>query len=348
MIISPHHLDKRFNLDTPRQYLEQFYPGEKILVITDQNINQNYTGVDLELHIGQAGVDRVILDFSHNPYPMRQRRRATDQLIATGQHHVPTTVLINDYTFHINPQENYLYFPVFTWMFSQRRAYWWATNDTTFDSPSEKTQALCSLNRNPAWHRIVLFNQLAKQPWFADMAYTFGNFSPAVPYVREHRNGLTEEEKQEFDDNQHLLPRWIVEQDRAVRPAVYGLDHPVHKTCAFNLVTETTIDNQYFHSEKLCKPFMAHQIPILLGSPGINQYFRNLGLDMFEDIIPWKTWDSIENHRQRIYKIVEFLDQLMLNDPLELYRSQLTRVNRNKEYFHSQEFRDQILNQLKY
>lgn len=346
MIISPHHLDSNFNSDTPRQYLEMFYPKEKILVITDQNINQNYNAATLEQHIKQSNVDRVLLDFSHNPYPIRQRQQQTDQLIKTGQQHVPTSVLINDYSYHIDPQENFQYFPVFTWMFSQRRAYWWHTDTNTFDMPSNKTKVLCCLNRNPTWHRIVLFNQLAKHSWFDQIAYTFGNYSPAVPYVREHRNGLTEEEKNEFDQNQHLLPRWVVEEDRAVGRAVYSINHPVHETHAYNLITETVIDNQFFHSEKTCKPFMARQIPIILGAPGINQYLSNLGLDMFEDIVPWQSWDSIESHRTRIYKTVEFINQLMHTDALEIYRGVLSRVEKNKEYFHSQQFRDCLMTQM--
>ena len=346
MILSPNNFDKHFNLDTPRHYLEQFYPGDKILVVTDQNINQGYNAEILATQIKQSNADRVLIDFSHNPYPIQQHRCVVDQIIATGQQLVPANALINDYAFHINPQENYLYFPVFTWMFNHRRAYWWPTYPNTFDMPSNKTQGLCSLNRNPSWHRIFLFNQLAKRSWFDNVAYTFGNFSPLVNYDKNSRNGLTPAEKQEFEDNQHLLPRWIIEQDRQVEGAVYSIDHPVHETHTFNLITETNMDNKFFHSEKTCKPFMARQIPILLGPLGLNQYLQDQGLDMFEDIVPWKTWDSIENPRERILKTVEFLDELMSKDLLSLYQENIARVEQNKTYFHSNEFKERLTSQL--
>jgi hypothetical protein len=64
-----------------------------------------------------------------------------------------------------------------------------------------------------------------------------------------------------------------------------GLNHPVYNQYAVNLVTETDI-NLLWLSEKTCKPFMARQIPIIVGSAGVNKFLQDIGLDMFVDIVP--------------------------------------------------------------
>lgn len=347
MITSPNQFDSTFKLDTPRQYLEQFFSNKQCLVVTDQNLNQGYSVDLLVSHASQiTNLDQIIIDVSHNPCPIKDLRRRLDELIMAGNRIVPTVVLINDYEFYYKPQEHYAFFPVFSWMFSLKKAYWWYVDDKTFDVPSNKTQAVCSLNRNPAWHRVVLFNQLAARPWFNNIAYTFGNFSPDVPYNRSHRSGLTEDDKQQFENNQHLLPRWVVKEDQTVSPDVYGIEHPVHESCAFNLITETNVSNQYFHSEKLCKPFMAYQIPIMLGAKNISKFCQDVGLDMFEDIVPWQQWDNSDSARTRIARIVNFIDDLMQQDAVEIYHQNIQRVIRNKKYFHSQDFRNQLLVQM--
>lgn len=347
MIISLNQIDSNFNPDASRQYLEQFFSDKNCLVVTDQNLNQGYSSELLKYHVAQIDhVDQIIIDVSHNPCPIKDLRRRLDELVVSGNQIAPTTILINDYEFYYKPQEHYAFFPVFSWMFSLRKAYWWYVSNKTFDMPTNKTQSVCSLNRNPAWHRIVLFNQLATKPWFNDISYTFGNFSPLVPYDRSHRSGLSEADKQEFENNQYLLPRWVVEEDQTVAPSVYGIEHPVHESCAFNLITETNVSNQYFHSEKMCKPFMAYQIPIMLGAKNISQFCQDVGLDMFEDIVPWQQWDSSESARTRISGIVDFLDALMKQDAVEIYHKNLKRIICNKEYFHSQKFRDCLLVQM--
>jgi hypothetical protein len=115
-----------------------------------------------------------------------------------------------------------------------------------------------------------------------------------------------------------------------------------------NIVTETVTDLCYI-SEKTCKPFISRQIPIIVSSVGVNQFLKDIGLDMFEDIVPWATWDSESDENIRINKIVEFVEQWIKSGTvLEDYHRVIDRVERNKKYFHSEKFRDIIMVQMSF
>jgi hypothetical protein len=101
-------------------------------------------------------------------------------------------------------------------------------------------------------------------------------------------------------------------------------------------------------SEKTCKPFMAYQIPIMVGPIGGSQFLEDLGLDMFADYIPWTTWDSVADHKLRIRQIVEFVDSVLANPDaiLTTHQGFRDRLIKNKLYFHSPEFQDLLLQQM--
>jgi hypothetical protein len=125
-----------------------------------------------------------------------------------------------------------------------------------------------------------------------------------------------------------------------------GVDHNIYNQYAVNLVTETDVDLTYL-SEKTCKPFIARQIPIIVGSVGVNKFLTDIGLDMFEDIVPWHTWDSELDRHVRMGKIVLFVEQWIRSGSiLDDYRRVIDRVERNKRYFHSEAFRNQIMSQM--
>jgi hypothetical protein len=96
---------------------------------------------------------------------------------------------------------------------------------------------------------------------------------------------------------------------------------------------------------------MAYQIPIVVGPNGANKFLQDIGLDMFEDYIPWRSWDDEIDPKLKIQKIVEFLDQLLSSptaeqDILQMHEQLHYRLIKNKERFHSQEFLDLLSQQL--
>jgi hypothetical protein len=125
-----------------------------------------------------------------------------------------------------------------------------------------------------------------------------------------------------------------------------GVGHVVYRDCAVNLVTETDIDLTYI-SEKTCKPFVARQIPIIAGSAGVNQFLSDAGLDMFADLVPWRTWDNEPDSATRLQKIVDFVESWIRSGTMITdYNRVMARVQANKRYFHSEAFRNRIMCQM--
>jgi len=224
------------------------------------------------------------------------------------------TILTNNFEYWYNPKAGVHFFPLFLWMYSLRTNLWWA--GFSMDAGSKKTQEIMCLNNRIRPHREYLFEEFRQKNLLDRMMYTFIGY----------RN----------------LPNELPEPNRND----VGVDHPVYHQYAVNLVTETETELTYI-SEKTCKPFIARQIPIIVSSAGVNKFLQDTGLDMFEDIIPWHSWDSESDKHVRMGKIVLFVEKwirggTILND----YRAVIDRVERNKQYFHSETFRNRIMNQM--
>jgi hypothetical protein len=224
--------------------------------------------------------------------------------------------LTGDISYFYNPTEHVVFFPIFVWMNSLRANLW--QPNYTFDAPNNKTRGAMCLNNIERTHRTQLYNLL--QPIVDQMVYTYSG------------SGLPGEE------NKH--PKSDI-----------SVEHVVYSQCAVNVVTETESEFAWV-SEKICKPFIARQIPVIVAGPGVNKFLQDIGLDMFSDIVPWLSWDDETDTVKRVKKIAEFLiDWTNRGSMLEDYYSVIDRVEGNKQYFHSEKFRNLILaqtNQIKF
>lgn len=100
--------------------------------------------------------------------------------------------------------------------------------------------------------------------------------------------------------------------------------------------------NQVYTSEKIFKPFMSMQIPIFVGQCGLVKILRELGFEMFDDIID-NSYDDIEDNLERMKAVSEEIKKIGSWSREELhnkYNSQMDVAYRNsqrlKELFHLQ------------
>lgn len=223
------------------------------------------------------------------------------------------TTLTTMYTYwYNNKQSNVRYFPVWMWMFSSRSNQFFES--VVFDSGGNKTRQAMCLNRNLHTHRVRLRELL--DPVVEDIVYSMRE---GLPGDKLHNGDL------------------IID---------IGVGNPVYSQCAVNIVTETVIDRPSL-SEKSCKPFIARQIPVLVAAPGANKFLSDLGLDMFPDLVPWRQWDDEQDEDRRLIKISEFLIHWIRSGSiLQDYEWAKYRIERNKQYFHSDQFRMQLLKQM--
>ena len=272
---------------------------------------------------------------------------------------VPTCIVTEDYTYHYHPVDNIIFFPYTLWLFGTKSVEkYYGYNGTIYDTDLDKTESLMCLNRNLEWHRVYLFSLIAGKPWFDKINYTFifklGNRLDDM-HIKEQ---MTDEECEVVRSYQHLLPLKLASEQTAKHiPFLYhdaggSVGLPVYANSAINVVTETTLTNGITITEKTCKAIMAYQIPIIVGPTGVNQFLQDVGIDMFEDYVPWRTWDSLTDQKLKVRMIAEFLDSLLTpesaeQDILATHDKFKERLIKNKQRFHSPEFAELISQQLK-
>jgi hypothetical protein len=218
--------------------------------------------------------------------------------------------LTTEYNYWYNAPANIHYFPFWLWMFSLRANLYTSPN-WIFDASGRKTQPMMCLNRNTRAHRFLL--GLLLGPSIDKIKYTWGG------------SGL------------------INDSDNAVD---IGVSNQAYTECAVNLVTETEVGIQSL-SEKTCKPFVARQIPIIVGSLHANQFLTDIGLDMFSDVVPWHTWDSEPDWVLRVNKVAKFVNHWIQSGTiLQDYKILIPRIEKNKIYFHSDQFRALLLKRM--
>lgn len=103
----------------------------------------------------------------------------------------------------------------------------------------------------------------------------------------------------------------------------------LYGTTAVNIVTETEYDTAPgIVSEKTLMAFAAGQIPIVIGHAGIVQHCRELGFDMFDDLVN-TTYDFMPNETRVEQAVALNRDLIMGNIDLSPYRD---RILANREH----------------
>ena len=314
-------------------------------------ITQFVTENSIKLIIIDASGDPCILDNTINGYgPSYLDIKSDLKKICKS------IIISDDFTYYYKPIEDVFYFPYGLWLPSTRNIHkYYDYQDTVYDTDLEKTHPLMCLNRNLVWHRIYLLMLLHNKPWLDKIDFSF-----MLPMGDRLENKfaissyITEEEKQVIRsiptpislDYERDTPIWDI--PIMCHIGAMNVNTIVYTRNAVNLVTETSLTDGINLTEKTAKAIMAYQIPILIASPGANKFLEDIGIDMFSDYVPWKQWDHIEDHKSRMHKIVEFVDQIM-QDPdqiLAKHKSFHPRLIKNKERFHSDEFINLLLKQL--
>lgn len=308
-----------------RNYLTQWFYDDVMVIVDNESLplrNELYRergnhneSQRLQQLIDQHPIKQHVIDVTHNVFPVHTLEKNTDRPILTG-----------DCAYYYRPQSGVIFFPIFLWAFSLRNHLWW--NAFIFDAGTNKVREIMCLNKHPRWHRTWLWAEFNRRNVISAMTYSFAALEPgSEPYS-------------------YTCPLLLPGEEPDNKRNDVGIGSRVYHETAVNLVTETTVD-QIFLTEKACKPFMARQIPIIVCGAGTNQFLKDIGLDMFEDIVPWQSWDSETDNILRMTKIAAFVDQWVRSGTImDTYRSVLSRVERNKQYFHSEAFRKRIMTQM--
>lgn len=373
---------------TPRHitpWVEHFFSGNVLLLEDPDTEGLNYENrLQFLERIRETVVDHnietIVLDIWNptkiNDNDGRVMEPTLTEILNDLSQITTSYLIVCDYTYFYQPHPNIIFFSWILWIISQKlieeyvitqkNSPPYITNNsiTVYDIPLvKKTQTVMSLNMNATWHRIYLFSLLAGKTWFNQIGYSFHaitGYDSSISFQQRLdmfviKKYLSSDECELAAAYGHLLPVCIP-NDQLTNRMWYagssGIDSPVYNEYAINLVTETSLTEGIGLSEKTAKPFMAYQIPIIVGPVGVTKFFEDMGLDMFSDYIPWRTWDQEPDHKTRIRMIVEFLDRLLSSpsaeqDILRAHESFAPRLLKNKEHFHSTDFANLLTQQIR-
>lgn len=181
-------------------------------------------------------------------------------------------------------------------------------------NPEVKDKLFMCLNNEVRSHRSLMIHYLIEEN-LIDSGYVsyvkYGQEGDEIGFLR------MEDEKGEIittnvNTKKMLLP-WESESDTQISTGKgnrFGIQTQVSEKSYIDVVTESTSGYWPFKTEKCMKPFYNLQFPIIYGHQGIIQDLRDVGFDMFDDIIN-HDYDIEENEYTRL---------LLLNDTRERFQ----------------------------
>lgn len=82
-------------------------------------------------------------------------------------------------------------------------------------------------------------------------------------------------------------------------------------------------------TEKTIKPFLATQIPLFIGPPNLENELRNLGFDLFDDLIDY-SFEKEKDHYKRFLLKMDELQRLLTIDMISYRNKNIHRFHKNR------------------
>lgn len=202
-----------------------------------------------------------------------------------------------------------------------------------------------SLNNSCRLHRVYLFTQLLKRNFSLDKCSFL--FSTGTPNGWQYNRDVfidcldTLMKQQNINSEvynlaiNYKLPKTL-DYDTTNGLYIYNDINYLYKTI-LNLVSENLTgmtdgdiskDKLFTFTEKTVKPFLAKQIPLFFALPGHVNLLRNLGFDMFDDIVNHE-YDNELDSVKRLDMLLDELDRLLTVDLLEFKNKNQVRFDKN-------------------
>jgi hypothetical protein len=262
----------------------------------------------------------IVADFSSEHYGQDTLHILYNQLESSGLNFLLLSHDINDHL--VRPRM--LFYP--HWY------YWSLAHLLDATDTTNRTYTMSCLNGNPRPHRIYNYLQLTKQPYYTQSLVTMHS-----------AENLFRGDDVELDSN--IINEWsqivstLRDRNTVLIPgSARRLDNPAYADSYIHLSTETTVVPKIFVTEKTWKPIAAGQFFLVQGNPNTIDYLRNQGVDVFDDIIDHKYYDSETDWRVRTDRIHEIITNLASQNLEQLYIQTANRRNLNKQKFFNGEF----------
>ncbi len=98
----------------------------------------------------------------------------------------------------------------------------------------------------------------------------------------------------------------------------------------------TVSSDRIFFTEKTAKAFLMNQIPLLIAAPGMVQVLRNMGFDMFDDIVD-HSYDKEDNILKRCDMVYEEINRLVNQNTINGWNKILQERRLQFRFFNNHE-----------
>ena len=227
------------------------------------------------------------------------------------------------YSFCHYPTLFFNYFPNFDYVYKPELVFIHSQKNINFDElPKLRKVSLektfCFLNNRPTKQRKELF-YFFKDNQLLDLSYASYNNNSQRGYMEDE---IEQPYKNFLEDKVH----------RDITPNV-GNFYPVHNFL-FDVCAETYSTENYIGlTEKSIKPFLWGYIPLIYGPAGTYQYLKNLGFDVFDNIVD-TSFDNESNHDRRMWRFQQEVLRLSKIPLTEYDIVQLeSRFNHNRNVY---------------
>jgi hypothetical protein len=221
-------------------------------------------------------------------------------------------------------------------------------NKMTLDNKifAKNDNGFMSLNNSCRIHRVYLFTQLLKRNISLDkcsflmstgggegFSYDKNVFTDMINHL--HGNDLIDDELKNISLNYPLPKKLDFDNNTPVYISNEIFD--LYEDTILNLVTENTTgmthgdittDGIITFTEKTIKPFQAKQIPLFFSPHNHLKILRQLGFDLFDDLID-NSYDNEEEPAKRLDLILNELEKLLKMDLVEYKKENEFRFENN-------------------
>jgi len=227
-----------------------------------------------------------------------------------------------------------MYFPFYAWR------QLWNPVDPVRIAKADRHYLFSNLN-----HRARDF-RIANYLWWQQQAYRDRCFISLYDAVQDHdydgHFALTEAESVAWQQIRPQLSDTISDGFGEI----FDCTHPAFADTYLHVVSETTVKDKIFITEKTWQTILAGQLFTVWGNAGTVSHLRDLGVDVFDDIIN-HDYDAINDHRNRLDQLHQELDRLSELDWSEIYALTHQRRLNNAKKFAAGTFISAHLDKLK-
>lgn len=251
--------------------------------------------------------------------------------LVLGQEYIIAT---SNFVYYYNKHPKIVYVPFYFFDLLQ------SENLIRPDITRPRPHKISCLNRNPWLHKSVNLVAMQKQSWFKDLQFSFG-----VDNLQEIRhpkllNFITAEEIEYLQTD--YPKRLNLTNDNLGYHASNAC--PTYQQCYIDYAPESRHD-QNFISEKTWKPIFSGQFFFILGPCGIVQYLRDIGIDVFGDLIDY-SYDYEPDLANKISLLMSSITKFLEHDLDQVWIDTLSRRKKNLDLMYDPDFHNLLLNDI--